>query len=276
MTKGTDSRKHDFFIIDNEVIDNYELGPYAGWLYIAIVRHINQQTGGAFPSIATLAQKTGMSSPTVIKYLGELEKKSLIRVKRQWDESTGGNKPNHYFLEGVVKEFNKGCKAPLQPLVKEVYTNKTNLNNTNEQEKDSAPLGAARSIHLPTALEKIIFHFYSHIETTPGIKNRNPSDRPVEKVDGRDLYFDSIARYIFEVDPILEPVKLGSIASRVGQIKKWALGDEIKQGKANKYPGCDLVVLPQDFKEFNEAWGKDTKPTDEPDISPGPAFFTMD
>jgi hypothetical protein len=36
MTKGTDQREPGFFIIDNEVVEDYNLGPYAGWLYYKV------------------------------------------------------------------------------------------------------------------------------------------------------------------------------------------------------------------------------------------------
>jgi hypothetical protein len=143
MDTGTDSRRFNFFIVDNEAVDNYDLNPYEGWLYVVILRHINQQTGIAFPSLSTLAKKAGMTVPTVIKYLKSLEEKRLIVRKQQRDPDTKEHKSTHYTAIPLVKEVNKGCKPPLVPLVKEVNTNNTKLKNTNEKEKDVAPTAQA-------------------------------------------------------------------------------------------------------------------------------------
>ena len=131
---GTDARRFNFFMIDNEVVDNYDLNPQEGWLYIAIVRYVNQQTGIAFPSLATLAEKTNMSVPTVVKYLKTLQEKRLINITGQYDPVTKAHKSNHYILRGVVKEVNKGCKPALQGVVKEVNTKNTKVKKTKEED----------------------------------------------------------------------------------------------------------------------------------------------
>ena len=133
---GTDARRHNFFIIDNEAVDNYDLNPYEGWLYVIILRHINHGTGIAFPSLATLAKETKMSEPTVVKYLKSLVTKKLITIDGQYDKTTKTNKPNHYTAMGVVKEVNQGGKADLPGVVKEINTNNTKGKKTNNEKKD--------------------------------------------------------------------------------------------------------------------------------------------
>lgn len=130
---GSDARRHDFFIIDNEVVDNYKLGPYAGWLYVVIVRHVNQKSNEAFPSLSTLAKETGMSEPSVIKYLAVLEQQGLIRIEKHKHEN-GVHDKNHYVAlavpKQVVKEVNQGGNSDLPGVVKEVESNNTNKNKT--------------------------------------------------------------------------------------------------------------------------------------------------
>jgi predicted transcriptional regulator len=274
MTKGTDQREPGFFIIDNEVIENYDLGPFAGWLYVVIVKHINRQTNKTFPSIATLAEKAGMSKPSVIKYLSELENKNLIRIERSRDPETGEHKPNHYYLVQVVKEIYKGGKGDLQGVVKEVDHNKTKPNNTQLQENETfAP--EARGGDLPVAFDKFALWFYKWLKIQPGIETRNPEDRPVEKYNGRDLYFDNLARWIFEVDP-KSKVEIGAVAGRVGKIKRWCLGNEIKISKEQTIPGCDLVVMPEDFERFNRYWKGGKTEEKQDNVMPGPAFYPID
>lgn len=71
-----------FFMVANEVVDDYGLNPYEMTVYNAIVRHINYKTNIAKPSISRLMALTHLARPTVIKYTRELEKKRLIRVQR--------------------------------------------------------------------------------------------------------------------------------------------------------------------------------------------------
>jgi hypothetical protein len=133
---GGDKRDPRFFIIDNEIVTEYKLGPYAGWLYVAIVQHINHKTGGAFPSLTTLAEETGMSEPSVIKYLYVLVEKKLICIY-QTEGEKGEHLGNYYELlpvEKVVKDINQGGKPALPGVVNGVEPNYTNTNKTNEQD----------------------------------------------------------------------------------------------------------------------------------------------
>ncbi len=102
---ATDKRRHSFFIVDNAVVDSYGLCPQEGWLYCVIVRHINHRTGVAFPSLALLIAQTGMSRPTVIKYLKALVEKGLLRYESGQQTGTA----NIYELMPIgegVKAFN--------------------------------------------------------------------------------------------------------------------------------------------------------------------------
>lgn len=142
---GTDQRAHGWFIIDNELIDDYKLTPHTGWLYCAIVRHVNKTSGVAFPSLATLAKETCMGKSTVTKHLDILEEKKLISRTLQFNEK-GDCASTHYRLlpvkkVGVVHQVDKGIPASGQGVVHQVDTKETKVKETKEKEKDSSPAG---------------------------------------------------------------------------------------------------------------------------------------
>lgn len=132
---GIDSRRHNFFFVDNEIIDNYQLGPYAGWLYIVILRHVNFQTNIAFPSLATLSKECGMSEPSVIKYLYELVEARLLYIYQEQDPKYGVFSPNCYEalqVPKVVNEVDHPGKQDLPGVVNEVDKKYTNKKNTKD------------------------------------------------------------------------------------------------------------------------------------------------
>ena len=93
--RATDERP-PIIIIDQAVIDDYNLHPLAGWLYVVIVRHVNRKKNDAFPSISRLAKLAHMSKASVLRYTKVLEQAGLIAVER--DDSTGDYAVNHYRL----------------------------------------------------------------------------------------------------------------------------------------------------------------------------------
>lgn len=190
---GTDARRHNFFIVDNEVVDKYDLNPYEGWLYMVILRHINHQTGVAFPSLATLAAKTKMSRQSVVKYIESLETKGLIRVDRQYDEVAKTHKPNHYTAMGVVKEVDKGSTPVRQGVVKEVDTNNTKIEQDENKKKDQkiAPGGAK--------VEKPV---QPHIAIIDAYWAGLPGGKPVRDKYGRHAI---VAMAMHEADPPITP-----------------------------------------------------------------------
>lgn len=67
-------------IVDNVV--DAGLGPYAGWLYTVIVRHVNRKSNELSKTVKELAALAGMSARSVIRYTKVLEAKNLLRVRR--------------------------------------------------------------------------------------------------------------------------------------------------------------------------------------------------
>jgi hypothetical protein len=143
----TDKRERGYFQIDNEIVENYQLSPYSGWLYCVISKYANRATGESFPSLNTLAQEANMSKPAVIKHMAELEKRNLITVKRE-KINAKKNAVNRYFLQPIIKnsylELLKVVNE-VNHLVNEVDRNKTQVNKTKEKDS-SAPQASAESL----------------------------------------------------------------------------------------------------------------------------------
>ena len=74
-----DRRRYSFFMIDNEVIDDYAclIGIYALGVYNVLSRFANRE-GVCFPSLNTIAKRLRISKPSVIKALETLETYGLI------------------------------------------------------------------------------------------------------------------------------------------------------------------------------------------------------
>lgn len=70
--------------IADSVVDE-GLGPYAGWLYTVIVRHMNRKTNELRKTVKELATLANMSSRSVIRYTKLLEAKNLLNVIRNQD-----------------------------------------------------------------------------------------------------------------------------------------------------------------------------------------------
>ena len=135
---ASDKRRHSFFIIDNSVIDDYDLCPEEGWLYVIIVRFVNHKTGIAFPSLRTLQRLSGMSRHSVIKYLRSLVAKGLIICTQQRRPETNEFTSNHYELVDLRPSVE--TEAPVSG-----------------QELDSANdgLGVVRELHHPSANDEL-------------------------------------------------------------------------------------------------------------------------
>lgn len=143
----TDTRPR-IIVIEEAVVDECDLPPLAGWLYVVIVRHINRKNNDAFPSVTTLAKMANMSRASVLRYTKLLEEKNLIEVVREKDED-GENQVNHYRLlsakyvvshsNHLVPEIDHGGITQQPPVVSQSNHNHTEPNHTNlTREKDNA------------------------------------------------------------------------------------------------------------------------------------------
>jgi hypothetical protein len=129
MNKATDTRP-PFFIIEDSVVEDYNLNPYEGWLYVVITKHADRKTGESFPSVQTLAKETNMSKASVIRYTKSLEQKGLIRVERDTNTPGQDREVNHYWLlvaTPPVSVSNRGGVSEQLPPVAVVDTNQNQL-----------------------------------------------------------------------------------------------------------------------------------------------------
>jgi DNA-binding MarR family transcriptional regulator len=99
-----DRRRYSFFMIDNEVIDDYasRIGIYALGVYSVLARFSNQE-GVCFPSLNTIAHRLGISKPSVIKALETLETYGLLAKEHRFNQK-GDHTSNLYILLEVKKE----------------------------------------------------------------------------------------------------------------------------------------------------------------------------
>lgn len=115
-----DERRHDFFIIDNEVPKLYaqHIGPQAMSIYMALVSFAGPT--GCHPSHDSIGNRAGMSGRSVQKYLPLLTDKNenlhaaglppLVKITRRQRED-GGDSSNRYTLLKVRKSSGTPTKA---------------------------------------------------------------------------------------------------------------------------------------------------------------------
>src|SRR5690348_3561310 len=99
MTDKATDKRPQFFLIEDAVVTDFNLDPYAGWLYVVIIKHADRKTGEAFPGIARLAKLCNMSRSQVMRGIKTLEDKHLIEVRRDTKPLKGEKRQrevNHY------------------------------------------------------------------------------------------------------------------------------------------------------------------------------------
>ena len=84
----TSRRKHPFYIVDNAFLDFYgpEIGPYGIAVYNALCRYarFDQGEGMCYPSMASIAKRTGMSRRKVISTMKQLVDLGFVEVDRRY------------------------------------------------------------------------------------------------------------------------------------------------------------------------------------------------
>lgn len=121
--KVKDSRERGWFWLDNDIVEQYlpEIGTYGMAIYSMLCFHADK-SGKAFPSLSTIAKKTKSSRPTVLKYLGILEKEGLISIDRVTSKD-GDHDHNVYTILNLPggKARLPGSKSVLPGVVNVVY-----------------------------------------------------------------------------------------------------------------------------------------------------------
>lgn len=213
----SDKRRRNFFIVGNEVIDIFGavLGPHAGWVYMALLRHADSATKKAFPGTATLISETGVSRRMVHICIQKLEKFGLISVKRGL-ATDGQRAVNEYTIlevpsacealparggslhevvheKGVVHTMHQGSAQETPGVVHGMHNNKTQKNKTQEQDRDSSPAtqeipatAASGAAAAPSQFHDIIVQLASRTVPTPPPAPPSVPDEPdpYQTVDG--------------------------------------------------------------------------------------------
>jgi predicted transcriptional regulator len=100
-----DLRDPGFFIIDDEVIDEYgaTIGPLGVAVYNVLVKHANKNGSSCFPSYQTIATKLGISRNSAIKGVELLIGEGLVKKDPRTDKS-GAPTSNNYKILNVKKK----------------------------------------------------------------------------------------------------------------------------------------------------------------------------
>lgn len=133
-----DNRETNWFMVENELIDNLQLTTYEKMIYIVLVRHSNEDSS-CFPSILTISKKAGCSVATVKRTIKSLEEKLLIKKVNRKVEGKKENNSNLYYIMsakgrvcenlGSQRAEGRVCENPQVGSVR--ASNNTNINNTN-------------------------------------------------------------------------------------------------------------------------------------------------
>ena len=105
MSSRLSDKRPQFFMVEDAVF-NFNLTPYEGWVYMAILKHADRQTGIAFPGITLLSKLTNMSRDQVMRAIKALESKGIISVKRDTKPQKGEKRQrsvNHYEVKQLSK-----------------------------------------------------------------------------------------------------------------------------------------------------------------------------
>lgn len=100
-----------FTMVYNAVLERADLNPFELALYVALARHVNRESGLAWPSYSRLQQTAHMCRESVSKYLKSLEAKGLIRIIRRYQPGKRARAVNHYRLL-VPAELSSGSLRP--------------------------------------------------------------------------------------------------------------------------------------------------------------------
>lgn len=141
MAKDTlqDGRIPGFYIIDNELLDNYgpSIGVYGIAVYNVLAKYANEKGANIFPSYQTIATALGMSRPKVIETIKQLVDVGLVRKTPRFD-SAGDMTSNEYALVNL-----KGGKPQIPPSKQRIPPSKQNeppvVNDVNQGGKQYLP-----------------------------------------------------------------------------------------------------------------------------------------
>ena len=101
-----DNRRFNFTMVENELLENEDLGTYEKLLYITLCKFAGQENT-CFPSRKTLAKLVSCSVKTIDNKLKSLIDKGLISKQERRNEK-GEHTSNLYIIKGVAKQIRQG------------------------------------------------------------------------------------------------------------------------------------------------------------------------
>lgn len=126
-------------------------------VYCVLLSYADFNTGRCFPGIQTICDLSGLSRPTVVNSIKELEDWGLVEVTRRLGSHNlyqlqywwGSEATSTKKLTGGVKNFNGGGKlfSPLTTSTNENQINRTNVVQRSGSSKDSAASQAKKLVY---------------------------------------------------------------------------------------------------------------------------------
>lgn len=112
MGEVIDERRHNFFCLDNEVIEIYgrEMGPLGIAVYATLVKHAERGSRTCYPSYKTIADLIGVSRNTAMAGVRKLVSLKLIRVEKR-EDADGLHDSNLFRLMPVPKTAKESDKV---------------------------------------------------------------------------------------------------------------------------------------------------------------------
>lgn len=101
-----------------EIVIDSELPSLAKYICLYLSTFMNSKQNMAFPGLKRIESETGLSRPTIIKYLKETEEYGLLVIDH--GDSKTPNKYHAKIPDSVVNEVNQGSKGDLLGVVKDV------------------------------------------------------------------------------------------------------------------------------------------------------------
>lgn len=165
-----DNRRKEKFMVDDEYLNGQ--AKLCGWqgtiVYNSLCRHANKSQE-SFPSIALMAEQHGVSRPTIMKGIDNLERRKVIQVKKkrtkdgkwlnntyiltdksEWDYS----QVNDVYTDSQVNVVYTPSQRGLPDGVNDVYTKETHSEGNTSKETHLSCEQGSRNKEIISILEK--------------------------------------------------------------------------------------------------------------------------
>lgn len=112
------------------IMERTDLTPAAKLVWMALAGHVGRHGLAAWPSISRLAQRTGLSQPTVKRAVASLADVGLVEIERSPGES------NHYRIrqpevpQSPTNQYQNDTGQPAKPEMQKPYQNDTGIKKT--------------------------------------------------------------------------------------------------------------------------------------------------